>query len=53
MVVDLGDRVVLRPLPEDAVGDLVGKYRSGVSTDSARERSRGDEAAAADRKRSH
>lgn len=27
VVVDLGDRVVLRPLPEDPVGALRGKYR--------------------------
>jgi AbrB family looped-hinge helix DNA binding protein len=33
VVVDLGDRVVLRPLPDDPVGDLVGKYRGGPTTD--------------------
>jgi AbrB family looped-hinge helix DNA binding protein len=27
VVVDLGDRVVLRPLPLDPVGELQGKYR--------------------------
>lgn len=33
MVIDLGDRIVMRPLPEDAAGELVGKYRRGPSTD--------------------
>ena len=37
MVVDLGDRVVMRPLPEDRFGSLVGKYRGrGPTTDRAR-----------------
>jgi AbrB family looped-hinge helix DNA binding protein len=27
VVVDLGDRIVVRPLPEDPVGSLVAKYR--------------------------
>ncbi len=51
VVVDLGDRVVMRPLPEDPVGELVGKYRRGPSTDDARRRGRTEEAAAAVRKR--
>lgn len=52
VVVDLGDRVVLRPLSDDPVGDLVGKYRAGPTTDVARRRARVDEAAAVSRKRS-
>ena len=32
VVVDLGDRIVMRPLSEDAAGYLVGKYRHGPST---------------------
>lgn len=51
VVVDLGDRVVLRPLPDDAVRDLVGKYRRGPSTDVARRRARAGEAATDARKR--
>lgn len=51
VVVDLGERVVLRPLPADPVGDLVGKYRSrGPSSDRARRRAR-QEDAARDRRR--
>lgn len=45
VVVNLGDRVVMRPLPDDPVGDLVGKYRTGPTTDAARSRSRSDDAA--------
>lgn len=50
-VVDLGDRVMLRPLPEDPVGDLVGKYRSGPTVDSTRRRARADDDATEARKR--
>jgi bifunctional DNA-binding transcriptional regulator/antitoxin component of YhaV-PrlF toxin-antitoxin module len=46
LVVDLGDRVVLRPLPDDPVGDLEGKYAGrGPTTDSARRSERQVEAA--------
>jgi bifunctional DNA-binding transcriptional regulator/antitoxin component of YhaV-PrlF toxin-antitoxin module len=46
LVVDLGDRVVMRPLSEDPVGDLTGKYRGqGPDTASARARARRDEVA--------
>lgn len=51
VVVDLGDRIVMRPLPDDAVGDLIGKYRRGPGTNEARRRARADDAAAMKRKR--
>lgn len=51
VVVDLGDRVVMRPLPEDPVGDLIGKYQGAPSTDEARRRARTEDAASATRKR--
>jgi bifunctional DNA-binding transcriptional regulator/antitoxin component of YhaV-PrlF toxin-antitoxin module len=51
VVVDLGDRVVLRPLSEDPVGHLTGKYRRGPSTDAARRRARANAAASETRKR--
>ncbi|CAN5760078.1 hypothetical protein BH24ACT3_BH24ACT3_11190 [soil metagenome] len=48
LVVDLGDRVVMRPLPDDPVGELVGRYRGrGPSTERARATARSDEAAGA------
>jgi AbrB family looped-hinge helix DNA binding protein len=44
VVVDLGDRVVLRPLPPDPVDELKGKYRSrGPGTDRARRQARLDD----------
>lgn len=52
VVVDLGDRVVLRPLPADPIGSLAGKYRGrGTSTDQARREARAEEAATESRKR--
>jgi AbrB family looped-hinge helix DNA binding protein len=45
VVVDLGDRVVLRPLPKEPVSELRGKYRRGVSSDRIRQQSRIDESA--------
>ncbi len=40
VVVDLGDRVVMRPLPDDAVGALAGKYAGGLTSDDLRRRAR-------------
>lgn len=46
VVVDLGDRVVMRPLSDDAVGDLEGKYRGrGPSSERSRQRARREESA--------
>lgn len=48
IIVDLGDRVVMRPLGDDPVGALQGKYRGrGPSTDRARKQARADDAARA------
>jgi bifunctional DNA-binding transcriptional regulator/antitoxin component of YhaV-PrlF toxin-antitoxin module len=51
VVVDLGDRIVMRPLSEDAAGELVGKYRHEPRTDDARRVARANDAAAEKRKR--
>jgi bifunctional DNA-binding transcriptional regulator/antitoxin component of YhaV-PrlF toxin-antitoxin module len=41
VVVDLGDRVVMRPLADDGVEELEGKYRGrGPTTGQARQRAR-------------
>lgn len=51
VVVDLGDRIVIRPLPEEPVAALVGKYRNrGPSTDEARRTARKQEVETARRK---
>ena len=51
LVVDLGDRLVMRPLPDDAVGSLVGKYKGGPTSDDIRRRAREEDAAAGRRRR--
>lgn len=44
VVVDLGDRVVMRPLPPDPVGALRGKHRGrGPSTTEARAAARAED----------
>jgi hypothetical protein len=51
-MVDLGDRVVMRPLPDEPVDELVAKYRdSAVTADEARRRERSTEVARERRKR--
>lgn len=52
VVVDLGDRVVMRPLPDDPLGALRGKYRGrGPSTSDARADARADDDRHARRRR--
>ena len=46
VIVDLGDRIVIRPLPDDPVGSLRGKYR-GIGPDSDESRKVERRAAAA------
>ena len=47
LVVDLGDRVVVRPLPTDPIAALRGKYRGrGPNTERARRDARSEDAAA-------
>lgn len=46
IVADLGDRIVVRPLPADPIGALEGAYRGrGPTTDRARAQARREEAA--------
>lgn len=46
VVVDLGDRVVMRPATDDPLDELEGKYRDrGPRTDDARRRARREDAA--------
>jgi bifunctional DNA-binding transcriptional regulator/antitoxin component of YhaV-PrlF toxin-antitoxin module len=52
LVVDLGDRVVIRPLPAQPVAELTGKYRDrGPSTKAARATQRTEAARLSTRKR--
>jgi len=51
VVVDLGDRVVMRPLPAEPVAALRGKYRRrGPATDRARQQARAEDTTAARRR---
>lgn len=51
VVVDLGDRVVMRPLSPEPVASLRGKYRRrGPATDRARQQARAEDATAARRR---
>ncbi len=44
IVVELGDRIVVRPLPDDPIGALVGRYQGrGPSSDDARRQHRNAE----------
>lgn len=46
VVVDLGDRVVVRPLCDEPIDDLRGKYRGrGPTTDRSRNQARAEDAA--------
>lgn len=45
-VEDLGDRVVVTPLPVDPIAAARGALQGGVSSDGLRARARKDEAAA-------
>jgi bifunctional DNA-binding transcriptional regulator/antitoxin component of YhaV-PrlF toxin-antitoxin module len=52
IVVDLGDKIVVRPLPEDPVAAVVGKYRArGPTSSQARSAERSATAAIEARKR--
>jgi bifunctional DNA-binding transcriptional regulator/antitoxin component of YhaV-PrlF toxin-antitoxin module len=52
VVVDLGDHVVVRPLPDEPVKALRGKYAGrGPDTDAARRSARTDEVASERRRR--
>lgn len=52
MLIDEGDRVVLRPVPDDPIASLVGmfKHLSGPTTDEMRAQDREEEAEIEDRK---
>lgn len=46
VVVDLGDRILMRPMPDDPVGELRGKDRGrGPNSDELRRESRREEGA--------
>ena len=51
IVVDLGDRIVIRPMPDDPVAAFEGKYHGkGPTSDDARHQGRTDDAATESRR---
>ena len=50
VIVDFGDRVVMRPVSEDPIGDIQKKYRGRIpNTDEMRRQDRAEEAEDEDR----
>ena len=51
LVVDMGNTIVMRPLPDDPIGALRGKYAgSGPTTQEARRQAREEDQEAQDRR---
>lgn len=51
LVIDMGDRVIIGPIPDDPIAYLRGKYRGrGPSTDEIRRMEREEEAAREERR---
>lgn len=44
LVIDKGDRIIVRPIPSDPVGSVIGRYAGGPSTDEMRRAARADDA---------
>ena len=44
IVIDKGDRLIVRPIPADPFSEIVGKYAGSPSSDELRERARGEDA---------
>jgi hypothetical protein len=44
LVIDKGDRIIVRPIPDDPIGSVIGKYAGGKSSDELRRIAREEEA---------
>lgn len=42
LVIDKGDRVTIRPVPNDPIAAVTGKYSGGPSSDEMRDRARAE-----------
>ena len=51
VVVDMGDYVVMSPVGDDPIGEVLGSYGAGPSSDEMRVAARAEDAAAEDRRR--
>ncbi|WP_152363112.1 AbrB/MazE/SpoVT family DNA-binding domain-containing protein [Microlunatus speluncae] len=43
LVIDKGDRIIVRPIPPDPIGAVLGKYAGGPSSDELRRVAREEE----------
>jgi AbrB family looped-hinge helix DNA binding protein len=50
LVIDKGDRIIVRPIPPDPIGTVVGKYAGGPSSEELRLLAREEES---EQERSH
>lgn len=50
VVVDVGDRVIVRPVGDDPIGEMRGKHQGGISSDEMRRQARAEEE---ERERNH
>ncbi|MFC7620569.1 AbrB/MazE/SpoVT family DNA-binding domain-containing protein [Microlunatus sp. GCM10028923] len=44
LVLDKGDRIIVRPIPPDPVGAVMGKYAGGTASEKLRETAREEDA---------
>ncbi|NED96528.1 AbrB/MazE/SpoVT family DNA-binding domain-containing protein [Phytoactinopolyspora alkaliphila] len=44
LVIDKGDRIIVRPVPDDPIESVIGKYAGGESSDELRRIARAEEA---------
>jgi AbrB family looped-hinge helix DNA binding protein len=44
LVIDKGERIIVRPIPEDPIGAVIGKYAGGRSSEELRRMAREEEA---------
>lgn len=44
LVTDKGDRIIVRPIPDDPIGSVVGKYAGGASAEELRRTARDEDA---------
>lgn len=45
LVIDKGDRIIVRPIPDDPYASIVGRYAGGPSSEEMRELARDEDAA--------
>lgn len=44
LVIDKGDRIIVRPIPDDPIGAVIGKYADGPTAEEMRQAARNEDA---------